>query len=266
MRGDRLARHLALWGVVGGLGFPIGQSLQAFRAWHPELIRSGIWGRLDPVMNWWNWMETTFGAVMGACLGLGLWLNRRRIAPLDEPGEPTLKPALEGLLLAVHLPLLVLTEFAEVPAVDRFYDLGLALGLIPLVAVAGGRWWPLLMVFPVTALPIVGKTIRHLVYEAHAIGVVSGWLLYGVLPLALATGRALGLARQTGRGLSGEHFARWTLLGSTWFYFGLNLAFCGFPWPWRRWTARTPNAIVFAFCALGLTLACLTARRRQQRG
>ena len=78
-RGDRLARNLTLWGMVGGLGFPIGQCLQSWHAWNRDLFTTGTWATFDPVMNWWNWMETTFGAIMGASLGLGVWLNRSRI-------------------------------------------------------------------------------------------------------------------------------------------------------------------------------------------
>ena len=36
-RGDRLAGNLALWGIVGGLGFPIGQCLQS---WHRGIATS----------------------------------------------------------------------------------------------------------------------------------------------------------------------------------------------------------------------------------
>ena len=42
-------------------------------------------GFFTKYFNWWNMMETTFGAVMGAVLGLGLWLNRRRIGVSSEP-------------------------------------------------------------------------------------------------------------------------------------------------------------------------------------
>ena len=263
-RRDRLARNLALWGAVGGLGFPIGQSIQAYHAWNPEVFKSGIWIQLAPVMNWWNWMETTFGAVMGVCLGLGLWLNRSRIAALATEDEAPLKPAIEWLLLGIHLPLLLLTEFASVRVVDLFYDVGLVLGVIPLVAVAGGRWWPFLLVFPVTALPIAGKTIRELAYKPDGIGVMWGWVLYGFLPMAVMAGAAVWFARQLGRELSGREFARRSLLLSAWFYFVLNYAFFCFPWPWEKWTARTPNAIAFTVCLVGLTLACLLVGRRRQ--
>lgn len=262
IRRDSLARKLALWGMIGGLGFPIGQSLQSFHAWNRELFQSGIWAQIAPLMNWWNWMETIFGAVMGACLGLGLWLNRKQISPLNETQSPSIKPALEVVLLVVHLPLLLLTEFAAVRAVDMFYDLGLWLGLIPMVAVAGGRWWPFLVVFPVTLLPIAGKTIGSLVYERHVLNPAAGWVLYGVLPVLLTTLAALWCAVQVGRGLSGRSFVRWALLFNTWLYFALNFAFFRFPWPWEQWTARTPNAMAFTICVLGLTLACLVLGRR----
>ena len=57
--------------------------MQAFHAWNRDLFRS-----IDPLVNWWNVMETTFGEVMGATLGLGLWLNRRRSLPREGPPSP----------------------------------------------------------------------------------------------------------------------------------------------------------------------------------
>jgi len=269
IRRDQLARNLAFWGVIGGaIGFPLGQSLQAFHAWNPELFKTGIWLRLDPVMNWWNWMETAFGATMGASLGAGLWLNRRKIGLRESrpiPLETTLAPAIEWLLVTVHVTLLLLAEFSAVRTVGAIYDLGLVLGFIPLAAVVGGRWWPFLLTLPITALPIAGKTIRQLVYREQAIGIVPGWLLYGVLPLALVTLAALRFVRQSNREYSAGEFARRTLLLCTWLYFGLNYAFFHFPWPWAEWTSRTPNGLAFAVCAIGLTLATTSIPARHQR-
>ncbi|MBI4658887.1 MAG: hypothetical protein HY735_08590 [Verrucomicrobia bacterium] len=281
IRRDRLARNLALWGMIGGgLGFPLGQSVQAFHAWNPEVFKSGLWLRLDPLMNWWNWMETTFGAVMGACLGVGLWLNRRRIALAenrssrgneahstfaDSRFDATIPPTIECLLVALHVSLLVLAEFTSVPGANALYDLGLLLGLIPMIAVTGGRWWPFLLVLPITMVPIAGKTIRQLVYREHSIGIVPGWLLYGVLPLALTTFVAIWFARRSSRGLSAGEFARRALLICTWLYFGLNFAFFQFPWPWAAWTSRTPNGLAFAFCALALTVAVICISRNRAR-
>ncbi|MEM7231873.1 MAG: hypothetical protein AAF517_06855, partial [Planctomycetota bacterium] len=73
-RGDRLAGRLAIFGVVaGGLGFSLGQSFQSFHAWHPEVFQS-VLGDFDAKVNYWNWMETIFGATAGAGLALGLAL------------------------------------------------------------------------------------------------------------------------------------------------------------------------------------------------
>ena len=285
-QGDRLARRLAVWGMLGGLGFPIGQSLQSFHAWRPDVFQAGLWATLDPAMNWWNWMETTFGAVMGACLGLGAWRNRGLIAPLDAPPVVEFAPAVEWTLAGVHVTLLVLAEFTAIAWVGALYDPGLALAAIPFVAVAGGRWWPFLVTLPITALPIAGKTIRSLVYQAHAVPPPIGWLLSGVVPLLLTLSVAAWFARRAAADSSaipshesagtvrpsvatsshaspdagGHAFARVSLLLLAWLYFGLNYAIFRFPWPWEPWTTRTPTALAFAVCLAGLTVLCVRSR------
>ncbi|MFN0171333.1 MAG: hypothetical protein ACKV22_33370 [Bryobacteraceae bacterium] len=255
-RKDGLAWRLALWGVVGGaIGFPLGQSLQAYHAWNRDLFREGIWLQLDPHMNWWNMMETTFGATMGAVLGLGAWIHRGRIRPRED--SPELPGAAEWLLLGVHTTLLMLAEFGHVPIVSRWYGLGLIMGILPMLAVAGGRWWPYFVIFPLTLLPIAGKTVRELVYHASAIGAAPGWTVYFAIPV-LASAVALWQAVRAGRDV-----LRWALLLSTWTYFLLNFAFFRYPWPWESWTGRTPNAIIFTVCAAGLTVLASMSGRRQ---
>ena len=255
-RGDRLARHLMLWGMLGGLGFPLGQCLQSWHAWNRDLFTTGIWAAIDPTMNWWNWMETTFGAVMGACLGLGLWLNRRAIGDGDDHLNVASRPWLEWTLVCVHVALLVVAEFSALAWANALYDPGLVIAFIPLVAVASGRWWPVLLVLPITLVPIAGKTIRSLVYQSPAIGPAAGWMLYGVLPVLIATAVAVWFLRRATRASSGREFARIALLVNVWIYFGVNYAFVRFPWPWQPWTTRTPNSLVFLVCAVGLTVAC----------
>ncbi len=262
IRNDRLARRLALWGVLGGaLGFPLGQSLQAYHAWNVESFRQGFWAQLDPHMNWWNMMETTYGAVMGAMLGLGLWLNRRLIKPDVDPGTVYLPSIAEWILLVIHLALLIAVEFMSLRAVDAVYDLGLIMIIIPVVAVAGGRWWPYLVVFPITLLPIAGKTVRQLVYNEGAIQPVIGWIIYLIIPMFVWTIVAVWFARQPRARQTEGDFARTALLLNVWMYFLLNYAFFRFPWPWAEWTSRTPNGIIFTICALGLTAAAFVGGR-----
>lgn len=272
-RKDKLALRLAFWGILGGaIGFPLGQCLQAFHAWNPDTFRQGLWLRLDPHMNWWNMMEITFGAVMGAMLGLGLWLNRSRIQMDSEQNEVAITGAIEWLLLAIHLTLLIAVEFMAIPAVDAIYDLGLIMVIIPIVAVTGGRWWPFLIVFPVTLLPIAGKTVRQLVYNEGAIGPEVGWLIYLVVPLIIATTAAIWFGRRAKESQNINQkenrvvfrFLCFALLWNTWIYFLLNYGFFHYPWPWVDWTGRTPSGIIFTICALGLTLAALKATTRDQ--
>ena len=265
IRRDKLARNLGLWAALGGaIGFPLGQSLQAFHAWNLDLFHGGAWAKFDPLINWWNFMETTFGATMGAALGLGLWLNRRRISIASAEPRVTLRAPIEWTLVAAHVVLLIGVEFMSVRWVDVLYDFGLVLGLIPVVAVTGGRWWPYLLVLPIAALPIAGKTLRQLAYREPTIAPLPGWLLYIVLPLAVTIIVAVVFARASERGREAETFLRPALLLATWLYFGLNFAFFHFPWPWSAWTARTPNAIVFTLCALGLSATALFIARGQR--
>jgi len=237
--------------------------LQAFHAWNLEFFRSGAWAKIDPLLNWWNFMETTFGAVMGATLGLGLWLNRRRIAAMREESNASLPSFVEWTLLAVHVGLLVTVEFFSVRWVDALYDFGLILGFIPVVALAGGRWWPWLVMLPITVIPIAGKTLRHLAYQEHSIAPWLGWLIYVVLPLGTVTAAAIYFASGELKSRRAETFLRPALLLATWLYFGLNYAFFHFPWPWATWTSRTPNALIYIVCALGLTAVAVWAGRQR---
>lgn len=268
VRGERLARNLAVWGVLGGaLGFPAGQCLQASHAWHPEWFATGPMASLDPFMNWWNWMETTFGAVMAAVLAVGLIRNRHLIG-LPRAGTPSPGPTaaidlplpVELLLLAGHLTLLVLCEMVERPPFNRFYDHGLVAGVLPLVAVAGGRASPFLMMLPITLLPIAVKTVTMLADHAgESQATVFGWGVVCVLPMALATRLAVWLIRRAHDQAAAARPLASALLLTTLTYYLLNLAVFQFPWPWLDWTGRTPNAIAFTVGGVVVLMVALLA-------
>lgn len=254
IRRDALAFRLALWAMLGGaIGFPLGQCIQAVHAWNPSWFASGVGKAIDGV-NWWNCMETTFGATWGATLALGLWLNRGRIAPLTAPVERTMPLALEVALIAIHAASLIAEEFVDFPAFAPIADLALPLGVIPILAVAAGRIWPYFMALPLTALPICGKTLRRLGYESGQIPLAWGWIVYVAIPLGCATLLALWLSAPRRAERPGRGFARATLLFAVWLYYGLNHAFFEFSFLWPTWQ-RTPNDVVFLTCALGLTWA-----------
>ncbi|MCA9230366.1 MAG: hypothetical protein KDA57_06930 [Planctomycetales bacterium] len=260
IRGDRLACNLGLWGLLGGaLGFPLGQSIQAYSAWNREMLSQTFFAKLH--LNWWNVMETVFGAVMGAVLGLGAWLNRRLINPPTEDQDALISLPLEIVMLVCHLPLLFAVEFMEIAAVDAFYDIGLIMVVIPIVASLGGRWWPYWQVLPLTLLPIAGKTIRQLGNGQTGNDLIWTWVCYGVAPMLLAVVFSFLAARNSSRFQPGRAFARWTLLFTAWLYFYLNFGFFEYPWPWAEWTGRTFNGIVFTICVFGLTVLALMKRK-----
>ena len=263
-RKDGLAIRMALWGLLGGgLGFTIGQCFQSYHAWNPEVFQRGIWVHLDPHIGWWTVMETTFGAVMGAVLGLGLWLHRKRINPLALSDQDYMPVPLEWLLLGGHVVLLVMFEYMDFAAVDALYDIGIIMGILPVVVIAGGRWAPYFMALPVTLLPIAGKTIAELILRDKAAPLDFGLWFYLVVPLVLATLAAIWFVRKADKGQSARAFTSRALLLTAWIYFPLCLAVFRFPWPWTEWTSRTPSGIVFTLCIFGLTALALTTGRRE---
>lgn len=268
IRHDLLGCHMAAWGLVGGaLGFPLGQSIQAMAAWNREWLQTGWFGTIYPLINWWNFMETIFGAVLGAALGLGLWRNQHRIGlPAASPQPRDISASLSGnrmhraaelFALAVHVLLLAGVEFAEIDWIDQIYDYGLLLVFIPMVGAAGGIWWPYWVILPLVTMPIAGKTVVELVYNDAVMAPLSGWILYLVLPLAATTLASMTFSRANWRSRPAHVIVRPVLLLATWLFFGLNFAMFHHPWPWTEWTQRTPHALVFAVCAVGLTWLAL---------
>lgn len=254
-RRDGLARRLALWGVLaGGAGFTLGQLVQVLHAWYPAWFDSTWMRPLTRHLNWWNLMETTFGLVWGGVLAWGVARNRHGIRPpRPEALHPVWSAQEEWLWLMVHGVLLVLGTWTDWWLSDAYLEIGLCLGLLPLVAVRAGRWWPWAMLMPVTLLPIALKTVRQLVFGEGRVSIALGVPAYGVLPLALAWGLMCWAQRQACKGQAAWRVLPWLWLAATWLYFGLNFAYFHYPWPWRPWTSRTPHGLVFLVLALVLS-------------
>ncbi len=252
---DILARNMVLWGMLaGGLGFSIGQSVQAYHAWNVDWFQVSWLASFEPNINWWNMMEITFGAIFGCVLALGLWCNRHHIATNSSDEHIALGYKTELSLMAVHIVALATWNFMSFATFDWFADRALTMGLIPILAILGGRIWPYFVCLPITALPIAGKTLRQLAYRTDDISLLPGWLIYFMVPLVVVTLFAIKLIQPTDKRLNGDIFCRWTLIISTILYFVLNWAFFRFPWPCSDWTGRTPSGIIFIICAAGLLL------------
>ena len=253
IRKDVVTLRLLGWGVVGGaVGFPLGQSLQAWHAWQLAAFTGGAWASLEPYVNWWNLMETTFGAVMGGMLAVGAWRMRAAIA---EGGSETSGPVpatVQWAGVLAHAALIATAEFTDLPVLGRYTDVALVIGVLPLTLAAAGGWAPVALALPVTLLPVAGKTVRRLVYETPAIGTLPGWLLYGAAPMALSCLAVWWVATRCASAPAWSVVSR-LLLQVTWTYVALNFAVFQYPWPWAPWTNRTLHALLFFTCAVLLT-------------
>ena len=269
VRFDRLAFRLALIGFLsGGLGFSLGQCVQAMYAWNPAWFASGWLAQVTGHFNWWNMMETTFGAIFAAGLALGGWFHQDWIRD-ERPSEGTAETAksieltgVQELLLAiVHLSAVTAWSFGGNESLGMFAGIGYTMIVVPLVAVSMGRYWPFIVVFPLVLIPIAGKTLRHITYETERFSVASGWFWFILLPIGLFFVMVPMFARHA-HNTNARGFACLTLPLVAWMYFGLNYAFFEFPWPWREWTGRTPNGLIFSVCVLSLTVAAWYYGRR----
>lgn len=292
---DWLALSLGGWGLLGGaMGFPAGQALQSYNQWHAEWISSLPTSSVTDYINWWNLMETTFGFVMGATVGLGCWWHRAAIQKHTDSAalEPEssvvvdaskpIPPYLEWILLLVHLRLLVAWNFQSFDALDAVADLALPMIVIPVIGVMTGRYWPFLVALPITLVPIAGKTVRHLHFDLKEVPWIettawfqrlasefppgqTSWDLYLVGPLAVAFVVACWFIMRSEPTPSEPQldqnspsaFAPIGCIVSAWFYFYLNNAFFHSPWPWREWTGRTIHGAIYFVAAVALTIASL---------
>ncbi len=117
--------RLSLYGLAAGaVGFPLGESLQAWGHWaHPF----GAFG--DRWVDWWKVMEVAFGAVAGAGIGLGATRLRGQVA--HSPPE-TAVSVWESGLLVLWCAAYTLADMQVLPLGDTLYlpFLGIALPLL----------------------------------------------------------------------------------------------------------------------------------------
>lgn len=263
LRNDSLAWRLSLWGfLAGALGFPGGQSLQSFHAWHSEAMAASSWKWLYSHFNWWNVMETTFGTIWGAVLGLGVWIHRRLIPSESPPDEVSLTPAWEVALCTFHLFVLLVSDMHMKSSPNNllawYTQWGLLMTILPVVGTIGGRFWPYMMVLPIIAAPIVQKSMLAFHYETPKLALETSWIFIATIPVSVLLYFATDLIVSSYRQPTARRFAAVSLLLTCWLYFGLNTVFFDFAWPWRTWTGRTPNQLAFMVCTVGLTIHAMT--------
>ena len=271
---DRLARNMAFVGIVsGGLGFSLGQALQSKHSWTPGwlvdfdgALHSALPGIFPEEFfslmgwNWWNMMETTFGAVMGFGLGLGLWANRRLIDATPRKDNVGIHPWVEWLLLAGYATGLYLWSVPRHDSVDWLGDFPLGMGLIPVVCIIGGRYWPYFYSLALVAVPISGITLK----ATDKVHVFTDRLLFFVLPIGLMCAAAYYFQRRGAKGEPGRVFARYGLILSAVTYLSLNFSFFGYPWATLPTGGRHTNNWIFVRCTELLIIGALALHRARE--
>ena len=298
---DKLARNMTFFGVLGGgLGFTTGQMLQNKHSWTPgwlsdvdqsvhQWMPSVYPEEFLSVMgwNWWNMMETTFGAVMGFVLGFGLWLNRKLVVQGDVPETGRIHVKVEWVLIAIYSVMLFLWSvpryqgeiFEGYPIFELFAGYPMAMGLLPVVCIMGGRYWPYIYALPMVTIPIAGITLKArggipnpdesefiLVWTMKYLADTPfvSFLLF-LLPLAIMTAAALFFERRGRAGQTGRTFTRYGLILSAIIYCSLNFVFFGLPWATLPAGGRHTNAWIFLRCAELLVIGALFLNRPEPR-
>lgn len=271
---DKLAIRLGCAGfITGGCGFVGGQSVQAFHAWNPDLFTNGLLSWSSPFtsyFNWWNMMETTFGAIWGAGLAVALGMNLNLVDRSKTPLQSSAieKPLIQVTLLAIHVGLLLVAEFSNLKMpyriIELYTEFGLILVLIPFLGSYYGKLWSVSVMSLVVVLPIAGKTFKIMIereqFPTDALASLT-LLLPTLCGFVLLTWLINFPSDESCR----KPIAVCLLYLAT-LFFWLNSAVFDFAWIWLEWTGRTPNQFIFMLCWACLAMhACSVLIRVQSQ-
>jgi hypothetical protein len=178
VRGDRVAVGLALVGLVGGgLGFPVGECLQAW-----GMHRAPFGARVQRWMDWWKVMEVSFGLLAGAALGFGWLLLCADIDPVVRPSWGSWWP-LEVVLLAVWTLWLVAAETGP-DAGKTMWEASFVALIIPMqLAFGGGLTCPFL-VGPLLLWVSGDNAVQQWAHRAGLVRPSRAWAALGIFSLA----------------------------------------------------------------------------------
>lgn len=159
--------------VAGAIGYPVAVT---FAAAGLHSSHAGRW------YDWWKVAETTFGAFMGAGLGLGAYLVRDRIANAPEPARLPIPGGRRALSMIAGVVLAIVATALYHRHVLPWIILGSVLICVAYFSVEAAWHLGVTMTFYATALNVV----RYWAREQHLGNLTVLWAL--VIIAALCAG------------------------------------------------------------------------------
>ncbi|MBM3214943.1 hypothetical protein FJZ36_08515 [Candidatus Poribacteria bacterium] len=178
---DLFALGMGAFGMAGGFGFPLGQSIQAWAQHRSQAGRPvGRW------VDWWKVMELTFGASAGAAIGLGWLLLTARGFETGRHPLPSVPTwgfvALASVYAAVYIASLLRVTPLNVGLSAPYAE---AMLLLPLVA--GAHAPPFLLGLVLSSIASIRNARRF-----YADGIVRARLASAIAVSGTILGAGLG--------------------------------------------------------------------------
>jgi hypothetical protein len=162
-------------------------------------------------------------------------------------------------LIIVYGLLLYLWSVPRFAGIEIVASYPMAMGLLPIVCIVGGRYWPYIYPLALVTLPIAGITLKI----TDGVHYLTDAFLLMILPMGVMTLAALWFQQRGRDGQSGRTFARYGLILSAVTYFSLNFVFFGYPWATMPAGARHTNCWIFLRSMELLIFGALLLHRRE---
>ncbi|MFH1742260.1 MAG: hypothetical protein ABIH23_24920 [bacterium] len=185
---DRVTVRFGLFGILGGgLGFPIGQMVQA-SSWSHNGFGLGPW------VDWWKVMEMTHGFIGGVSIALAALLTRREEIHIEGPEDKSFSPVVEWTGIAIWGLIVVGYFLRSEPNTHFLAVFPFVGGILVFAGLTAGRWWPWFIVgvqTPVaTGLVACTDAMHHFPEDAYVrdFPILPGDMMTDALNLLPKTG------------------------------------------------------------------------------
>ncbi|GIX07401.1 MAG: hypothetical protein KatS3mg115_1804 [Candidatus Poribacteria bacterium] len=239
---DWFALGLSVFGAAGGLGFPVGKSLQS---WGALLVPTSLREWLD----WDQIMRGSFGAVAGAVLGAGWWFLEASGLRLGVPVSSWMPMRLSVAVLLLYVPFFA-GSVLYIPPARWLLSQPFGEGLFWLPIALAERGGPQMLLGGVLAAGSAVANVRP--YFCAEVLTFSQGMLAALTLIGLSA--FLGYRWETAPLETWLRFFLWYQVALSW----LGKAIPDKELPaqlsyWRRLNGSAPVAVALLFFALALT-------------